>query len=130
LLDYFSLLSISVANRLGLFQLQQDVNLAGVRVLRAYLDDYSQFTVGVRDQLAMLHLTALAEALADLEQLIEARAGDKCWEVLAHASAVTRALSGAKIVCCKSAKDRTSMAVTAEQGAQIAARYDSGEIVL
>jgi hypothetical protein len=60
--------------------------------------------------------------------LIEARAGDKCWEVLAHASALTRAMSGAKIVCCKSAKDRTSMAVTAEQGAQIAARYERAGI--
>ena len=41
----------------------------------------------------------------------------------ALSSAVCRLLLGSKAVCCKSAKDRTSMAVTAEQATLLHARF-------
>lgn len=52
----------------------------------------------------------------ELKRTVEESASRKNLAILTKVQAITRALNGSFIISCKSGKDRTSMAVTLEEG--------------
>merc|ERR1719223_1420022 len=47
--------------------------------------------------------------------------------LLKQASALSRMMGAGRTICCKSAKDRTSMSISWEQGTMLKARHDVSE---
>ena len=64
------------------------------------------------------------KAMAKLTQNIKkSKVGSKDYQVLLAAEDAIRSLNGGRAVCCKSAKDRTSMAVTLEEARLLCAHH-------
>ena len=110
-------------------ELQQDINRRALRTLRSYVSAHRDYHL---NRVFPVEAEAEAEARAEVRQAemllrkyataVEAQAGAKAdVNLLLLSCRLCRTLGGGVAVSCKSAKDRTSMAVTYDQ-AEILAR--------
>lgn len=105
-------------------QLQDVINTASLRSLRSYCERYSSFSartqsgVNVNAVDGMPSRELIEKTLAQLENLIclSHQTRKKRPEILQLSSDLVRLIGGGRVTCCKSAKDRTGMSVTLEQG--------------
>jgi len=109
----------SLARKVGsaLLEMQTDINSESFKVLKNYCDLYMQRCEEEDGDGRATELEAkreaLESALVELSRLIVSNQ-DKSMPLLRLCSDVCRVLGGGRVVCCKSAKDRTSMSVTWE----------------
>ncbi|EQC41567.1 hypothetical protein SDRG_01528 [Saprolegnia diclina VS20] len=98
---------------------QDLINLANLESLKSFVDRYVAFAPLEKDDViaAFEHLSTLIAA-AKNEYVKK-----KHPEILQVAGHLTRRLDGGRVVSCKSAKDRTAMSVTLEQGWVLQALY-------
>eukprot|EP00644_Phytophthora_capsici_P013492 jgi/Phyca11/548637/estExt2_Genewise1Plus.C_PHYCAscaffold_290317 len=94
----------TLANNTGssVTRLQDVINANSLKTLRSYCDRYCNYT-----------------SLRQLDKLIGTagrQARKKRPEILQLSSDLCRSISGGRVTVCKSAKDRTGMSVTLEQG--------------
>ena len=73
------------------------------------------------------HLSSILEDLTAIDSILRRSSTDKSLHLLFLLSDVVRSLSGSRVVCCKSAKDRTSMSVTLEQTRQLVEEHGLNE---
>jgi len=114
----------TMANMANKNDLQQDVNLYALNVLQAYHMCFA------RDQRAALEraqasskerlrvssaLGSLRRDLQSMELMVYSFNAEKNIQLLLLTADLVKRMGGGRIVCCKSAKDRTSMSVTWEQ---------------
>lgn len=110
----------TVANTMHWQEIQTEINRRNVQLLQDYTRRFQRYTAAShhkaafsKSQLSMLPV--LATAIRSMERLCGSGSGSKNIQFLALGTDVVRMLDGGLIVCCKSAKDRTSMSVTLEQ---------------
>ncbi|OQR83006.1 inositol-3,4-bisphosphate 4-phosphatase [Achlya hypogyna] len=91
---------------------QDLINTTNIEVLRTYVERYVAFVPHKKEQVAfdLEHLAVLVQQ-AKAEYVKK-----KHPEILQVAARLTRCMDGGRVVSCKSAKDRTAMSVTLEQG--------------
>ncbi|GLD99561.1 hypothetical protein PINS_up008287 [Pythium insidiosum] len=116
----------TLANNTGssVTRLQDVINEESLRTLRLYCDRYCNFMDRVRArQQNAARCTALPRdrvdrMLVELERLIDMaqQTRKKRPEILQVSSDLCRRVGGGRVTVCKSAKDRTGMSVTLEQG--------------
>eukprot|EP01029_Cantina_marsupialis_P020293 TRINITY_DN4759_c0_g6_i1.p1 TRINITY_DN4759_c0_g6~~TRINITY_DN4759_c0_g6_i1.p1 ORF type:complete len:1808 (+),score=499.45 TRINITY_DN4759_c0_g6_i1:167-5590(+) len=108
----------TAANLFGAWQLQKEINMESLSALekyyKRYREYYSQLSLDQlpKDWSGLNHLDRL---MSTVHSIVHASTGTKCVQLLEKTSDVCRELSGGRVTCCKSAKDRTSMSVTLEQ---------------
>ncbi|KAJ0396957.1 hypothetical protein P43SY_003660 [Pythium insidiosum] len=116
----------TLANNTGssVTRLQDVINEESLRTLRAYCDRYCNFMDRVRArQQNAAKCTAISRdrverMLVELERLLDMaqQTRKKRPEILQVSSDLCRRVGGGRVTVCKSAKDRTGMSVTLEQG--------------
>lgn len=117
----------TVANNLGAASLQAEVNAESIRTLSNHVD----WAERVVRELALGDAGRAARADADVKRwrqllasasdaVLDSSSASKNVHVLLKTSDLCRALIGSHCICCKSGKDRTSMAVTLEQTRSLA----------
>lgn len=124
----------TVANTTGssVTRLQDTINENSLKNLRSYCDRYCNFMTYRQQNLGIDATVAAAAAVAagypsreevllqlsELEKLVASsrQARKKRPEILQISSDLCRRIGGGRVTVCKSAKDRTGMSVTLEQG--------------
>uniref|UniRef100_A0A0N5B0R7 PH domain-containing protein n=1 Tax=Syphacia muris TaxID=451379 RepID=A0A0N5B0R7_9BILA len=94
-------LSQSIA---GDSSLEKSVNILAADELQSYVNNLTNTSQNVK------------EIVADLVESVTLNPTNKNMTMFRLAMKVNRELSGIPVICCKSGKDRTSMAVTLEEG--------------
>jgi inositol polyphosphate-4-phosphatase len=102
--------------------LQDDINSEGLAILHQYFADYRQALGGTSAQVS-LEIPALADMLGRLNASYQTQKS-KNVDFLTKAEQVCRRMNGARLTSCKSAKDRTGMAVTYEMCMILGNEYD------
>nr|CCA25452.1 type I inositol3 putative [Albugo laibachii Nc14] len=116
-------------------QLQDVINTASLRSLRSYCGRYNSFfarmqaSVNTQAVDGMPSRELIEKTLAELENLIclSHQTRKKRPEILQLSSDLVRLIGGGRVTCCKSAKDRTGMSVTLEQGRILVANHQLPE---
>jgi inositol polyphosphate-4-phosphatase len=121
----------TLAERFGDVSLQETLNQDNYHRLHAYFEKYNEFvklsestdapsspssssaSLNLENQMRHLHMSVLAKR-------------NKNVDVLHQAAEICRALHGVRFTSCKSAKDRTAMAVTLEQVQLLSRENDLG----
>jgi len=93
----------TLASRLGDASLEVEINKAAMLKLTDFLRSRS------------LDSTAF-EALTELQSTVQTQPSNKNMAIFRWAMAITEAVNGISVISCKSGKDRTSMAITLEEG--------------
>jgi inositol polyphosphate-4-phosphatase len=106
----------------GSSSLQDDINSEGLAILHQYFADYRQALGGTSAQVS-LEIPALADMLGRLNASYQTQKS-KNVDFLTKAEQVCRRMNGARLTSCKSAKDRTGMAVTYEMCMILGNEYD------
>jgi hypothetical protein len=126
----------TLANNTGssVTRLQDAINEVALKNLRSYCDRYCNYTAYIEqqqpqvqaqhEQVSACGITASASReevlrmLSELEALLASsrQARKKRPEILQISSDLCRRVGGGRVTVCKSAKDRTGMSVTLEQG--------------
>lgn len=119
----------TIANNTGssVTRLQDEINERSLRTLRRYCDRYCNYTATVQalqisSGMPIIRDTPTREEvtrrLTELEKLIALSRQNrkKRPEILQFSSDLCRRISAGRVTVCKSAKDRTGMSVTLEQG--------------
>ncbi|VDK73844.1 unnamed protein product [Litomosoides sigmodontis] len=100
-INHEATLSQSIA---GDSSLEPSINLAAVKALASYASTLKDISHTVE------------ELVADLTATVEANPTNKNISIFRLVMAANTALHGISVLCCKSGKDRTSMAITYEEG--------------
>ena len=119
----------TVANAVGGTQLQEYINLESVQTLRQYHTAYHDLRHASAggERRCRFELQQLEALMTRYEQTVLTSHAEKNTEILLLSEQLTRWMGGARITSCKSAKDRTSMAVTAEQAQLLVERHRLGK---
>lgn len=91
----------------GLREQQTTINRIAVQNLSNYAVDFIRYQRGIDKK--------LAEMIRSMEIQARSENNSKNLDLLHDVARSVRHMSGSRIVCCKSAKDRTSMSVTLDQ---------------
>lgn len=117
----------TVANNFGTaFVLQSDVNAVGLQRLRDHVEWAERVcrerALGDADRAAKVDATCKLwrQLLASASEAVLDSSTQKNVHLLLKTSDLCRELAGSHCICCKSGKDRTSMAVTLEQTRMVA----------
>ena len=118
----------SIANSMGSYGIQDDINNQSIKHLENYFTTYKAWhksqskrsgrggvpTVGVP---TVSFVEGLEGRLKRLRRIVTdaTGSGKKSIEILTESAAFVREINGCRFTSCKSAKDRTGMSVTLEQ---------------
>jgi hypothetical protein len=120
----------SMANKVGKTKAQDEVNKQSVRTLQAYYQAFLRYTKKARKKQASgtasakafkklgsltLSESRIESELNQLVPMVNNAKAEKNIHILQLARSIARRMAAGRVVCCKSAKDRTSMSVTWEQ---------------
>jgi hypothetical protein len=105
----------TLSNAMGTAALQHEINQRNLTSLMAYYAAYRPHHAAAEALSEIVTVDALDTLLAALERLVSSPKNDKNIQVLALADEFSRAISAARIISCKSAKDRTSQSITFAQ---------------
>ncbi|XP_062509512.1 inositol polyphosphate-4-phosphatase type I A-like [Corticium candelabrum] len=106
----------------GSSSLQDEINSEGLSVLLQYFEDYRKALGGTSAHVS-LEIPALAEMIGRLQASFQTQKS-KNVDFLNRAEQVCQRINGARLTSCKSAKDRTGMAVTYEMCLMLGSQYD------
>ncbi|XP_065904902.1 type II inositol 3,4-bisphosphate 4-phosphatase-like [Dysidea avara] len=90
-------------------QFQDDINAKGFKILSKYIDNYERLELSQSNK-----LQGLKTELQKIEEMYIAQK-TKNVEFISSVEALCRVLNAGRLTSCKSAKDRSSMAVTLEE---------------
>lgn len=109
----------TVANTVGKSALQHEINYESLDELRSYYGKYINFRKRHRlaDTVQNIEGVDTDQILELVEKKIQQATTGwlKQMDILILTSGLARLIGGGRVTCCKSAKDRTSMAVTLDQ---------------
>mmetsp|Transcript_4709 Transcript_4709/g.7095 ORF Transcript_4709/g.7095 Transcript_4709/m.7095 type:complete len:1360 (-) Transcript_4709:622-4701(-) len=112
----------TMANNFGTSALQTEINAKGLEALKAHVERASRIAreLALEDIAKAQHADQQIKQWQDLLKLAtdavkDANAAMKNVHVLLTTADLCRSIVGSHCICCKSGKDRTSMAVTLEQ---------------
>lgn len=127
----------TLANAAGHTNVQVDINASAARCLSRYVDicamsrclptaaEAAQRVSGVLSLAEVQSRVEMFRTIAGTSRRKKtAKRPDKDVELLWVAEALSRGVRGGRVTSCKSAKDRTSMAVTLEQATAVAQRAE------
>ncbi|XP_065834074.1 inositol polyphosphate-4-phosphatase type I A-like [Oscarella lobularis] len=103
-------------------QLQEEINTEGLTKLSKYLNDYRKAVSKISAQ-SSLAIPSLVEQLSRAQTLFQNQKSRNV-DFLAKIEQLCRRLNGGYLTSCKSAKDRTGMAVTYEQCLILGSEHD------
>uniref|UniRef100_A0A914CBN2 Uncharacterized protein n=1 Tax=Acrobeloides nanus TaxID=290746 RepID=A0A914CBN2_9BILA len=92
------------AASLGDISVEEGINRAALAHMDSYATSYPHFN------------TTISEMMSDLRNVVNENPSRKNIAIFPRVMALTNALNGTSVIGCKSGKDRTSMAVTLEEG--------------
>jgi hypothetical protein len=107
---------------MGETKIQEDINKASVYKLKRYVWEFTNH-VKVNGLLTQERFEKIHVDLTDLTHIVMHSKRQKNTEILPRAADLTRLLEAGRLTSCKSAKDRTSMSVTWEQGRILSQRH-------
>jgi hypothetical protein len=111
----------TVANTVGKDSLQKEINAENLIVLQSYFVSFAQYRTtrnGTINKVALYtaeDFDRWQKLLTQLSQKIHHSGREKCMDILVMSSRIARSIGGGRVICCKSAKDRTAMSVTLEE---------------
>jgi hypothetical protein len=117
---------------LSVTRLQDTINENSLKLLRTYADRYCNYMASVRTRGTCPSVSSVAisreqvtKQLGELDKLISSakQARKKRPEILQLSSDLCRHIGAGRVTVCKSAKDRTGMSVTLEQGRILVERH-------
>lgn len=98
-------------------QLQEVINVDSFKKLERIFDSYKQFQSSLTNNATSLHIHTISTKMDVLRDLVKSTGHRKKRpEILQISSDICRSLAFGRVTICKSAKDRTGMSVTLEQG--------------
>ena len=108
---------------------QYEINVYYLELLKGYVTRVKEFALKKSDSSLGAILPAILEDMVRLETIIHKSRGIKCLELLTLADSITRRLDAGRAISCKSAKDRTSMSITWQNGKRLTADFGVSEDV-
>jgi hypothetical protein len=106
----------SLAQKVGSTEYQREINMVNVAIIKSYSEHFTRVTQELlMDASLRAQTVQLAEQVHELETHV-AQNAEKNVRILQLGRSLCRVMTGGRAVSCKSAKDRTSMSVTWEQG--------------
>eukprot|EP00049_Salpingoeca_infusionum_P002350 m.55857 g.55857 ORF g.55857 m.55857 type:complete len:1021 (+) comp11527_c1_seq1:165-3227(+) len=102
----------SISHAIGGAGMQNDLNQFSMQAFEKYFERFSAFHTQHQDT-SWVDIQRMQQGLFALKHAIEAQK-KKDMEVLHRSQWLCHAMKGGRITCCKSGKDRTSMAVSLE----------------
>eukprot|EP01103_Thecamoeba_quadrilineata_P016874 TRINITY_DN5781_c0_g1_i3.p1 TRINITY_DN5781_c0_g1~~TRINITY_DN5781_c0_g1_i3.p1 ORF type:complete len:543 (+),score=88.94 TRINITY_DN5781_c0_g1_i3:1205-2833(+) len=129
----------SIANAVGSTALQKTINLESFQQLELFYQRFKNFHAARYQQLftaprgrplsingnkAQLDFAAVDSHMQKLERLIRMDKKEKSVELLMITAEISRCLHASRSTSCKSAKDRTGMAITFEQASVLSQRHN------
>ena len=100
-------------------QLQEEINAEQIITIQKYFVSFSSFATKYPN----IDMSNTAEILSKIKTIIESSRCEKNVEILPLIADFVRRIGGLRCTLCKSGKDRTSMAVTWEQGRWLSRVY-------
>ncbi|OWZ21425.1 Type I inositol-3,4-bisphosphate 4-phosphatase [Phytophthora megakarya] len=113
----------TVANTVGKASLQKEINAENVVTLETYVNKFAEWVSMKlrRDEASspiydFEDLDRIQTSLMALKENIQLSGRSKRMAILSLSSFIARSVGGGRVTMCKSAKDRTSMSITLEEG--------------
>jgi len=139
----------TMANKMSKNDLQADINTYSLEVIKAYYKQYATWQQSAENESSLpaahaqasssplssrppitcmsAHLARISKDIQACELMIANFNAEKNIQLLVLCADIIKRMHGGRIICCKSAKDRTSMSVTWDQARILYEHHGLGE---